>query len=60
METIKKILMRRDGMTELEAKDLIDEAREELYYRLGKGEDAFNICQEYFGLEPDFLMELLD
>jgi len=60
METIKEVLMRRDGMSESEAEDFITEAKEEMYYRLEHGEDAYDICQEFFGLEPDYLMELLD
>ena len=60
MESIKDILMRRDGMTANEAEDLIAEAKEELYERLANDEDAYDICQEFFGLEPEFLMELLD
>ena len=59
METIKEVLMRRDGMAENEANDLIEEVREELDYRLANNEDAFDICQEYLGLEPDYLIELL-
>ena len=59
METIKEVLMRRDGITENEADDLIADAKEEMYYRLEHGEDAYDICQEYFGLEPDYLIELL-
>ena len=60
METIKEVLMRRDGMSEEEADDLIAEAKEDLNDRLYKGEYPDDICQEYFGLEPDYLMELLD
>jgi hypothetical protein len=61
METIKEVLMRRDGMSEAEADDLIDEAREQMYEYLEEGDEqaAEDICQEYFGLEPDYIMELL-
>ena len=58
-ESIKDILIRRDGMTESEADDLINEAKEDLYERLAQGEMPEDICQEWFGLEPDFMMELL-
>lgn len=51
--------MKRDGITENEADDLIADAKEEMYYRLEHGEDVYDICQEYLGLEPDYLMELL-
>ena len=59
METIKEVLMKRDGITENEADDLIADAVAELNYRLANNEDAFDICQEYFGIEPDYLIELL-
>lgn len=60
-ETIKEILIRRDGVTPEEAEDLIQSAKVELedYLFEGDMEAAENICQEYFGLEPDYLMELL-
>jgi len=56
-ETIKDILMRRDGMTANEADDLIQEATDEFEYYLEEGDIdlAENICQEFFGLEPDYL-----
>jgi len=59
MESIKEILMRRDGMTEKEALDCIAEAREDLHNRLAEGEMPDDICQEHFGLEPDYIMELM-
>jgi len=61
METIKEILMRRDGISESEAEDLINDAKEELYELLEQGntEEAHDICQTHFGLEPDYLMELI-
>jgi len=61
METIKEILMRRDGISESEAEDLINDAKEELYELLEQGntEEAYDICQTHFGLEPDYLMELI-
>lgn len=54
-ETIKQILMRRDGMTATDADDLINEARE----AVAEGQDPEEVCQEYFGLEPDYIWELL-
>jgi len=61
MDTIKQVLMRRDGFDSDEADQLIEEAREALaeYLEAGDLELAEDICAEYFGLEPDFLMELL-
>jgi hypothetical protein len=56
MKTIKEILMDRDGI------DLIDAAKEALHEYLADGdmESAENICEAFFGLEPDYIMELLD
>lgn len=61
MESIKEILMRRDGMSEVDANELIEEAREAMYEYLDDDdmESAEDICMEYFGLEPDYLMELM-
>lgn len=59
METIKQVLMRRDGMSAWDADDLIDQAKTDLQERLETGEMPFDICQEWFGLEPDYIMELL-
>jgi len=61
METIKEVLMRRDGITEYEADAMIGEARAALLEYLDDGdmEAAYEICEEYFGLEPDYLMELM-
>ncbi len=51
--------MQRDGIAENEAEDLIAEVVAELNYRVANNEDAFDICHEYLGLEPDYLIELL-
>jgi len=60
-ETIKEIIMERDGLTEEGADNLIDQAREALHEYLADDDQdsAYNICEEYFGLEPDYLDELL-
>jgi hypothetical protein len=55
METIKEIIMRRDGLFAEEADELIQEAKE----RVAKGGDPEEILYVYFGLEPDFVFELL-
>jgi len=60
MGQIKNILMTRDGMTADEADELIQEAKDDLYERLANNELPEDICQEWFGLEPDYMMEILD
>lgn len=59
-ESIKEILIRRDGMSESSALALIAEAQDafEDYLYREDDESAYNICQEYFNLEPDYLEEL--
>jgi hypothetical protein len=59
MKTIKQVLIERDGMASAEAESLICEAREDLYERLTDGEMPYDICEEWFGLEPDYIMDLM-
>lgn len=61
MESLKKVLMERDGISADHADILIEEAQEQLQIYLAEGEldYAEDICNEFFGLEPDYLMELL-
>jgi len=60
-QSLKQVLMVRDEITSAQADELISEAREELTSLLEEGnmEDAENICYDYFGLEPDYLIELI-
>lgn len=60
MESLKEVLMRRDGMSSEEADDLINDCLEDLIDRLNMGDLPFDICEEWFGLEPDYLDDLLD
>lgn len=58
-DSILNILMNRDGMSEDEAKDLIKDATKDLHERLENGEMPHDICNEWFGLEPDYIDELI-
>jgi len=60
MKSLLLTLMERDGLSKQDAQDQIDEARAELNDRLADGDDPYEICQEFFGLEPDYLMDLID
>jgi len=60
MRTIKEILVNRDGMSDEEADDMIEEALDELRLRLDDGDSVDNFCEEFFGLEPDYMEELMD
>lgn len=59
MEKIADILVRRDGLSKQEADKRVKEARLELLKRVEEGEMPMDFCEEEFGLEPDYLDELL-
>jgi len=61
LRSIKEILMDRDGCTEDEAKEMIEVARNEFYELLDEGDmdSAERICEDHFGLEPDYLDDLI-
>ena len=59
MDNIKDALMERDGLTEEEAQQQVEEARDELAEKFDNGEMPFDICEELFGLEPDYIMDLI-
>lgn len=58
-KSLKDVLMKRDGLSSEEADAQIKEAREELLQRIKDGDCPMDICEEFFGLEPDYLDELL-
>jgi len=55
MESLKTVLIRRDGMTPHEADIAIEEAKS----RVREGDDPEEILAEEFGLEPDYIFDLL-
>jgi len=55
METLKQVLMRRDGLTEQQADEQILEAREAIF----AGENPEEVLEDYFGLEPDYIFDLI-
>lgn len=55
METLREVLIRRDGQAPHEADALIDDARQ----RVLEGEDPAEVLKEEFGLEPDYIFDLL-
>jgi len=62
MKSIKEVLMKRDGIMEEEAEELIEDARKDLQNRLlhpHKFGSPEEICADHFGLEPDYIMELI-
>jgi predicted RNase H-like HicB family nuclease len=55
MTTIERTLIQRDGYSREEAREALQEARE----RVTNGEDPEEILYEDFGLEPDFIFDLI-
>ena len=58
-DSIANVLMRRDGLTQEQADREVEYARKTLYGMLEEGKDPSGICEELFGLEPDYLLELI-
>ena len=52
--SIKEVLMRRDGLDEADADELISEARE----LVANGADVDEVLRYEFGLEPDYMWDL--
>lgn len=59
MKSLMQTLVDRDGITEEAARAQIAEAREHLLERLANGEMPDDICEEEFGLEPDYIEDLI-
>ena len=61
MSPLKSILMERDGLTAKQADERIQDAADNLNQYLAEGDfdAAYEICYDEFGLEPDFLMDLI-
>ena len=55
MNEIVKILVERDGMTIDEAQQMVKEAKKQVY----NGEDPEEILLYEFGLEPDYIFDLI-
>lgn len=56
MNRLIKILMERDNMTFADAKEIFTEAQE----MVKDGADPEEVLHDDFGLEPDFVYDLLD
>lgn len=55
-ERIADILMSRDSMSRSEAEEMVHDAK----VRVLNGEDPEEILYDDFGLEPDYVFELLE
>lgn len=54
-ESLLEVLIRRDGISREEGLQLISEARHRVY----AGEDPEEILHDEFGLEPDYIFDLM-
>lgn len=61
MREIVNILMRRDGISENEARNLIEDCMLEIHEAIAAGRymEAEDIFMQEIGLEPDYLINLL-
>ena len=55
MSELMKVLIERDGETKESALELIRDARNRVY----RGEDPSEILHDDFGLEPDYILDLI-
>lgn len=58
VDSIASVLQRRDGLSQKQADERVDELRNEFYRRLENGQDVRELMDEV-GLEPDYLEEFL-
>ena len=57
--TLKQIIMRDEGLTSDQADKRLEQARRDIMERIECGELSFDFMEEEFGLEPDYLDDLL-
>lgn len=55
MSELMRVLMDQDGMNYREAEEAVKEAKQ----RVNNGEDPEEILLEEFGLEPDYVFDLI-
>lgn len=63
VQEIAEVLMRRDGISYNEAMDLVEKCQDELEILVQGGgsiDDAEDCVAYWLGLEPDYLVTLLD
>jgi hypothetical protein len=55
MSELKRILIERDGLSDQEANELITNAK----LRILEGENAEEILEYDFGVEPDYIFDIM-
>jgi hypothetical protein len=56
MKSLKETIMERDELTSDEADELIEIARQRIYE---ENDDPEEVLHEEFGLEPDYIFDLI-
>lgn len=63
MQSIIDILIRRDGISENEAREICEQCRRDILHAIDKNcgiEEVEDILADWLGLEPDYLMDLMN
>lgn len=55
MTELERVLIKRDGLSLEEAKDLIEDARKSI----NDYDDVDDFMADWFGLEPDYIFDVL-
>jgi hypothetical protein len=59
LNKLEETLIQRDGYTLQEAAKCIARARKTLLANIAEPEIDVRVCEDYFGLEPDYVIYLL-
>lgn len=63
MQNIIDILVRRDNISENEAREICEQCRRDILHAIDKNcgiEEVEDILADWLGLEPDYLMDLMN
>ena len=55
VDSLKSTIMARDDLSSKEADELIQEAKD----AVSEGEDPEEVLYDFFGLEPDYIFDLM-
>lgn len=58
-KSLREVLIQTQGYSPEEADKRIGNARRDIIERIEQGETPWDFCEEEFGLEPDYLDDLL-
>ncbi len=60
-QSLQEVLIERDGLTQEQADQAVQAARKQLNQLVEEGDiySAYEICADKFGLEPDYLEDLM-